>query len=719
MKGLSSIRCGDLVALYLQEPGSGRVELQLIPASLTALRRETKRRKFLGGSVEIDGLPYNWNTGIRAYFADSLVQFKILGEAYGPGFSGGLTMRHSASIESLKYESQEVERTSKAVSVVTRLSTTDGLRFEHHLEWFKGEAAIQIRTRCLNAGREAVTFEMLSSFSLGGITPFDPADACGRLLLHRHRSFWSAEGRLESLPIEDLHLERSWVGCSQLSERFGQVGSMPVRKFFPFAAVEDRETGVIWAAQLACPGSWQMELYRRGDALALSGGLADREFGHWMKILVPGETFETPTATVTVVQGSLVQACQRLVRMQARALKNQPAGERTLPIVFNEWCTSWGNPNHDNLVELATRLQGTDVKYLVIDDGWAERPGDGIQQNGDWVVDRKKFPEGLGATCDAIRKRGLIPGIWFEFEVCTPGSKAYEQTPHHLARDGKPLQVGPRRFWDFRDPWVHEFLFERVIRLLRDNGFGYLKVDYNDTIGLGCDGAESLGEGLRQHLEGVQKFFRRLREELPDLVIENCSSGGHRLEPSMQSLCSMGCFSDAHETIEIPILAANLHRLILPQQCQVWAVLRAAGTLQRLQYSLASTFLGRMTLSGDLHKLSSQHWDFVQNAMALYRKSVDVIRDGISHTYGPNQHSYRHPKGWQAVVRATDSHALVIVHTFAERGVSRIEIPLPSGKWRRVDSLADDDSEARVRGNSLEHTVCKDYAGQVHLLKRI
>jgi alpha-galactosidase len=248
------------------------------------------------------------------------------------------------------------------------------------------------------------------------------------------------------------------------------------------------------------------------------------------------------------LHGDLDRLCQRLTSAQERPLVTLPQIEEELPIVVNEWCTSWGNPTQENLHALAKRLHGTPAKYLVIDDGWAERPGDGIQQNGDWNINRKSFPDGLAATCQAIRDHGLIPGIWFEFEVCNTGSKAFSLTDHHLQRDGAVLQAGTRRFWDFRDPFTLDYLTKKVIHLLRDNGFGYLKVDYNDTIGIGVDGAESPSEGLRQHLEGVQNFFRTLRKKIPDLVIENCSSGGHRLEPSMMSLCAMGSFSDAHET---------------------------------------------------------------------------------------------------------------------------------------------------------------------------
>ena len=250
------------------------------------------------------------------------------------------------------------------------------------------------------------------------------------------------------------------------------------------------------------------------------------------------------------------------------------------------------------------------------------------------------------------------------------------------------LQVDSRRFWDFRDPFTFDYLTEKVIRLLRDNGFGYLKVDYNETIGLGVDGAESPGEGLRQHLEGVQKFFRTLREELPGLVIENCSSGGHRLEPSMMALCSMGSFSDAHETREIPIIAANLQRLILPRQSQVWAVLRKAGTAQRLAYLLAATFLGRMCISGDLHDLRPDQWKLAVSAMELYRRVYPVIRDGHSIFHGDVGESWRHPRGWQAVVRLSKDGrtALLVAHSFAKPFPAEARIPLQGAGWKLVEA---------------------------------
>ena len=716
-KLLSKFTVGDTIIRFdTPAEGKGAPQLSLHPKSLAPV----KHREFLPPDVEIVGLPAMWQPR-RAWALDSLVQLKCMEDIYGGSFSQGRTMRSGHSTAVLEFIGQKVQKKNGGTSVVTTLQHPSGLHCEHQLSWQGNAPVFSSRVSVRNAGKKPVTLEMLSSFSLGGMTPYAPDDAPNRLLVHRYRSTWSAEGRLDTQGIEDLQLERSWSGHGIACERFGQVGSMPVRGFFPFVALEDREAGVLWGAQLACPGSWQMEVFRKNDFVALSGGQADREFGHWFKTLKAGETYDTPVATIGCIKGNIDQLAQRLSSAQEGSLANLPKIENELPIVVNEWCTSWGNPTQENLLALAKRLQGTPAKYLVIDDGWAERPGGGIQQNGDWNINRKAFPDGLAANCQAIREHGLIPGIWFEFEVCNPGSKAFSLTDHHLHRDGRVLQVGSRHYWDFRDPFTFDYLTKKLIHLLRDNGLGYLKVDYNETIGFGIDGAESPGEGLRQHLEGMQKFFRKMREEIPDLVIENCSSGGHRLEPSMMALCAMGSFSDAHETREIPIIAANLQRLILPRQSQVWAVLRKNDTAQRLAYSLAATFLGRMCLSGEVHDLSPAQWKLSVSAMELYRRVYPIIRDGHSTFHGETGKSWRHPQGWQAVLRTSKNgkRALLVAHTFGKAFPKSVQIPLADSGWKIDEAWPEKQGlSATLKGKSLQLDLTSEFRATVVSLRR-
>ncbi len=212
-------------------------------------------------------------------------------------------MHNSDTLSSLRYSRQEKIQRGDETEIITYLNSARGYSCEHHLRYCQGDEALTFFSTIRNDGSEKFSLEMLSSFSLGGITPFASDDAPNRLHFHRFRSFWSAEGRHISQPIEELHLERSWSGHGVRAERFGQVGSMPVHGYHPFAAIEDRGVGVFWGATLAWSGSWQMELYRRDDQLSLSGGLADRELGHWFKNLAPGETFSSSL--------SLCHYCQR------------------------------------------------------------------------------------------------------------------------------------------------------------------------------------------------------------------------------------------------------------------------------------------------------------------------------------------------------------------------------------------------------------------------
>jgi len=636
-------------------------------------------------SPAITQLPAPWNR-TRAWEVDPLIHAHVSGEVLPGGFANGRTLRHSATTASLAVREHRRGEVDGAVVLTTILEAACGLRCRHELAVDSRTGVAAVRVTAENPTAQPLTLDHLSAFSLGGLTPFAPDDAPGRLHVHRFRSAWSAEGRHEERSLESLHLERSWTGHGVRSERFGQAGSLPVNGWFPFVGLEDRAAGVTWAAQLATPGTWNLEIYRRADQVAFSGGGPDRLSGEWRHTLAPGAHVKAPEVFLTVAAGGVADACDRLLAAARSRAEPLPACEAELPVVFNEWCTSWGHPTHDSLVARADRLAGSGVRYLVIDDGWAERPGDQFQQNGDWRVNRRAFPGGLRATTDAIRTRGLVPGLWFEFEAINPGSDAWGATAHQLHRDGAPLQVGPRRFWDFRDPWVHDFLADRVIARLRDDGFGYLKVDCNDSIGPGVDGPFSPGENLREHLAGVRRFFARLRRELPDLVIENCSSGGHRLEPSMMATTAMSSFSDAHETPDIPLIAANLNPLVWSAQKQIWAVLRASDSPARLSYSLAATFLGRMCLSGDVNALDETAWRRVVDAIALYREVAPLIRDGVVRCVRSGGESLAYPQGSQIVTFTSVDRrrVLVVWHAFPGTDVS-LRLSLPAGKNWHVE----------------------------------
>ncbi len=601
------------------------------------------------------------------------VELKLRKDAHNGGFSNGLTLCGSESTRGL-------ERILEKDDVIVYKNSTNQYVT---LNMVNNNDTVEVSTIFENKGSESTTLEMLSSFALKGIK----ADK-----IHRLQSFWSAEGKLRTETTKELHLEPSWNRCGMRVEKFGNLGSMPVRKYFPFIALENSETHEFTAVQLYSPFSWQIEiLCKEDETLSLVGGIADRDFGHWFKNITPGETFTAPKAVIAKGK-SLYEVCDKLVKAQKPEISQL---DQDMGIMFNEYCTTWGNPSLENIKKICDKLKEREVKYLVIDSGWYGKNEGWWASIGDWDVNYEKFPGGLKKASDYIRENGMIPGLWFELESVGRLSKHWDNTEHLLKKDGIVLTVGDKRFWDMSDPWVIEYLSNAVINTLKECGFGYIKIDYNDTIGIGCDGAESLGEGLRQRVRASQDFFKKIKREIPDIVIENCSSGGHRLEPSMMELVSQASFSDAHETTAIPIIAANMHRVIKPSQSQIWAVMRGSDSDNRIYYSIISTFFGRMCLSGDIYDMTDRQWSLIEEGMDFYREAADIIKSGTTIKIENCVKSYNKPEGEQIVIRKYENKLLVIAHRF-ENSKEIITDYLKSYKTVREYGALDSDFSAKA-----------------------
>lgn len=670
MKILKDYQLGDMTARYVTDEEKKQVGLLLLPKELPLPELYEKKEQ-----------------------VDCLIQLKLTGDIYNEAYALGASMRNGETVRRLVFKEQNVEEQAGKIVIQTVMEAAGAYEAIHRLSWRKGDPYVRISCSFQNVGKDKVTLEMFESFSLGNLSPYQKGDGHEQLFLYRARSVWSQEGRMERTPAEDFQLEPAWDPHAVRCEKFGQTGSMPVNRFFPFAAVEDAENHVFWGVQIAHNASWQIEWYRKDEGLAMSGGLADRDFGHWMKDVKSGEIFVAPEAIVSTAHtDSLDIFTERLTRAALEGFEKAPASERELPVLFNEYCTTWGNPSHENIIKILDCICGRGFRYFVIDCGWFKE--DGVPWDismGDYEVSPTLFPEGLEKTVQAIKDADMIPGIWFEIENVGKAAKAYNMEEHLLHKDGVVLTSYFRRFWNMRDAWVQEYLSEKVIGTLKKYGFGYMKIDYNETIGTGCDGAESLGEGLRLNMEAAADFIEKVKAEVPGIILENCSSGGHRLEPGLMSQMSMASFSDAHECLEIPIIAANLHRLIHPVQSQIWAVIRRDDSLKRIAYSVINTFLGRMCISGDVTELSKEQWKLIDDGIAFYHKIVPVLKEGCSFRFGPRIKSVRHPKGWQGMLRMRKGKdAYLILHTFEGEWPDTIEIPLPGGCPEQVELIYSD-----------------------------
>lgn len=699
----SKITAGDITIIYYLH--NGVMSFCIIPSQMEdeiAVHRKNLDDTFCCQQHKFD---------LPAVLPESMLQFKVATDANAAQHTSDACMRNSQSVDKLKFVDQEIT----ASSIITNFTYKDKLSLRHIVRYWKNRPYILTNTEVENISETRIKLESLASFSLGMLSPFQADSGTGKYKIHRYGSNWSAEGRHEARTVEELNLEMSWQAAGMRALRFGNRGSMPVKEFFPFVGFEDTEKKVLWGVQLLALGPWQLEVTRFCDFLNIDGGMLEREFGQWTKTLAPGEKYATMGAVLSCVQGDIQDLMPRLTAYQEDDLPPAPENEKGLPALFNDWCTFWGSGAEKDLLPIAERNRNLGLKYFVLDAGWFTPGADACGGIGDWDVSKDKFPSGMKSFTGKIRDMGYVPGVWFEFENCSKSSKISSRTDLLLQLDGAVIFHGATNFLDFRNPDVWGYLSEKLIAMLRENNFGYMKVDYNSSTGFGCDGQDSPPEEIRKHLEAVEKFFIKLRKELPQLVIEICSSGGHRLSPAWTRLSSMSSFSDVHEGREAPIIAANVQQLIPLSHSQVWATLRKTNDSRRLHYSLASGMIGRLCLSGDMADLSEAQHRIVAEAVKFYEGLKPLVRQGktrVDSLIGP---AYSDPTGHQIVRRSNANGSFLIIHTFRD-SPSRLSIQAHGEKIKAV--FKETEVTVELKSGLIEIGNLSPFAGVAILLEK-
>ncbi|MBE6727426.1 MAG: alpha-galactosidase [Ruminococcaceae bacterium] len=626
------------------------------------------------------------------------------------------SFKFSETLKTLKFKEQYTEENAEYITVITIEEADAGYGIRHNLRWYKNENGFEVFTEFYNNSADCLELQYITSVSLDALSPLLNNEGSKKLNFHRFKAGWSMEGLHQVNNLCELGLERAWTTSAE-SLKFGAVGTRSVREYHPYGALEDAENNVIWGVYLAHNASWQMELTRLLDGVSLSIGLADSVTGLWSKKVCAGECFVTPSAYISVANGSIAELSNRLLSMRHRAI--DAYGEEELPIVYNEFVTTWGNPTEKALLDMADILSKGKTKYLVMDAGWY-KPSSSV---GDWIVSPTAFPNGMKAYCQKVREKGMIPGIWMEFECAEAPSKAFgkEFDELKLKLNGRVIigeVINGRRenFFDFRNPKAIEYLDEKVIKFLKESGFGYIKVDYNTSPGAGVDGEESYGENLRQHMLKVRNFFIKMKKEIPELIIENCASGGCRLEPSMMDITAMTSASDTHEGYECAVVAANLHYLTPPRQNQVWCTLKPQYSKERFSHIISQGFLGRLCWSGLIADLSHSQLDEMFAAEEFYEQLSPIIKRGNSYIYRTDICSFYTPTGTQAVVRYSEDEgkAMVVVHSFENAKALEIEL---KGNYKLTKSLYGEDFT--LAGNHLVLNPQNDFCGNVYLFERV
>ena len=216
----------------------------------------------------------------------------------------------------------------------------------------------------------------------------------------------------------------------------------------------------------------------------------------------------------------------------------------------------------------------------------------------------------------------MVPGVWLELEVMGINCEKAKKAPDDwfFVRHGKRVYDRSRYQLDFRNPEVIAHVNEVIDRVVNEYGVGYIKMDYNIEPGIGTElSADSVGAGLLAHERAYLAWLDSVFAKYPDLVIENCSSGGLRIDYALLSRYSIQSTSDQEDYREYATIAANACAGLTPEQAAVWSYPQRDGDGEETVYNMVNAMLLRIHQSGHLAELSGERFNLVKEGIDYYK----------------------------------------------------------------------------------------------------
>jgi alpha-galactosidase len=129
-----------------------------------------------------------------------------------------------------------------------------------------------------------------------------------------------------------------------------------------------------------------------------------------------------------------------------------------------------------------------------------------------------------------------------------------------------------------------------------------------------------VGAGLLGHNRAHLDWLDRLLDRHPDLILENCASGGMRADYAMLARMQIQSTSDQQDHRRYPPIAVAAPLSIVPEQAASWAYPQPEMSDEEIAHTLCTGLLGRLYLSGHLDKMRPAQRQAVRDAVHAYRE---------------------------------------------------------------------------------------------------
>lgn len=506
----------------------------------------------------------------------------------------------------------------------------DGLFVTSHLQFYDGVAVLRSWTEVNNESAENHPIEYISSFALTGLIQDKQRPRDKGTLMHIPHSTWYGEAQWKTYTLNELGYDVvNNFSVKRIS--LSSTGTWPASEYLPMGSYENTDTNSTITWQIETAGSWFWEISDVSDTLYLNiSGPTYQENG-FLKILKPKESFTSIPCALAFVNGTFEQSIQELTKYRRRIRRKNHDNESPT-VIFNDYmnCLT-GDPTTEKLIPLIDAAAQSDCEYFCIDAGWY---ADGFWWDGvgEWLPSKARFPHGIKEPLDYIVSKGMIPGLWLELEVMGINCPLVKKVPKNwfFQRNGRPVIDEGRYQLDYRNQEVVAHANGVIKRLVEDYGVGYIKMDYNINAGLGTEiNADSPGDGLLEHTRAYLKWLDSIFEKYPKLVIENCGSGGMRMEYSLLSRHSIQSVTDQTDYLKMAAIAANCMTAVTPEQAAIWSYPLRDGDCEEAIFNMVNAILLRIHQSGHLAEISEDRLKYIKEGIKYHQKICNELKDGV------------------------------------------------------------------------------------------
>ncbi|CAF3570278.1 unnamed protein product [Fusarium graminearum] len=387
---------------------------------------------------------------------------------------------------------------------------------------FPNSDAIVRNVRIINNSDDVIVVEKLASFSVD--FPHDEYD-----MLHL-RGEWTRECSRTRRKVE--------YG----TQGFGSTTGYSSHYHNPFLSLVNPTTteshGDAWGFSLVYTGSFNVEVEKSHQGLTRAViGINPCQLS-WP--LRSGETLQSPECVSIFSNLGIGEMSRKFHRLYRRNLIRSKFVNETRPVLLNSWEGLYFNFDQKTIYKLAQESAKLGAKLFVLDDGWFGDKHPRINDHaglGDWVVNPKRFPDGLGPLVESVNKlkaagseENLQFGIWVEPEMVNQKSELYEQHPEWVLSAGTYTRSETRQqlVLNVALPEVQEYIIDSVAKILDSAPITYVKWDNNRAM------HESPTPGNQHaYMLGIYHVFDVLTTRFPHVLWEGCASGGGRFDPGI------------------------------------------------------------------------------------------------------------------------------------------------------------------------------------------